>query len=203
MKQFSDHELDRQLDHVLNKNWDEGDGVVTGYDGLQYTGSRLPDAEVSSGSSSHIDDLNRALVAGDLQAYLVAMVRGQPVNQTGKHRSVEEFVAANGRGFAPQRDRVPLMRAKRCFANAFSLALRRGLIYVEGYAMVARRFPWLHAWCVRADGLVLEPTWGDGFAYFGVPLDLGYVARFRRRRREIGSVIDDYPGFPLIREDRL
>lgn len=33
----------------------------------------------------------------------------------------------------------------------------------------------LHAWCSDETGIVIDPTWGEGAEYFGVPLDFKYV----------------------------
>jgi len=63
---------------------------------------------------------------------------------------------------------------KECFTNATKLAFEnRNLVYTEG---VARRFcgkrylPFFHAWCIRQDGTVIDPTWADpsGIEYFGI-----------------------------------
>ena len=48
---------------------------------------------------------------------------------------------------------------KECFANATRLALSGGgMTYCEGYA-TGVLIPVQHAWCVRADGTVVDPTW--------------------------------------------
>jgi hypothetical protein len=47
------------------------------------------------------------------------------------------------------------------------------LTYVEGVAVGI--IPVDHAWCVKADGTVVDPTWAGGRQkcddYFGVPFD--------------------------------
>ena len=49
---------------------------------------------------------------------------------------------------------------KQCFANAENLAVFHDeLTYVEGLATRLGAIPIPHAWCVDADGRVVEPTW--------------------------------------------
>lgn len=78
-------------------------------------------------------------------------------------------------------------RDKQCFENAFRLARqRRDLTYVEGYAqsLIACE----HAWCVDADGHVIDPTWRDpkGKHYLGVAFDLHHVAEWLVRNGHYG-----------------
>ena len=56
-----------------------------------------------------------------------------------------------------------------------------------------------HAWIVRADGTVLDPTWDDapGRAYIGIPL-----ANSRLRPVDGGGLLQDFDRtLPLLRED--
>ncbi|MGW4548494.1 hypothetical protein ACWEN4_19285 [Streptomyces violaceorubidus] len=63
---------------------------------------------------------------------------------------------------------------KECYSSAARHARddRPGrLIYAEGYALPhGGNVPVGHAWCVRPDGTVVDPTWADapGRAYIGV-----------------------------------
>lgn len=50
--------------------------------------------------------------------------------------------------------------AKECFRNALMMAQERSLDYVEGYAL-GHGIPVHHAWCLDADGKVVDPTWRD------------------------------------------
>lgn len=69
---------------------------------------------------------------------------------------------------------------KACFANAQYLArTRKGLRYVEGFA--TRMIPVEHAWCIDAEGRVIDPTWDAGEAdYFGIAFDREAVRRVRK-----------------------
>lgn len=71
---------------------------------------------------------------------------------------------------------------RRCFANAYRLAEKHGLPYVEGWAVPAidgwehDTFAVHHAWCSDTDGGVIDPTWRTpGLAYIGVLCDLDLV----------------------------
>ena len=60
----------------------------------------------------------------------------------------------------------------RCYENSF-LCLQPGMSYCEGLA-VARStlpIPMEHAWVLGADGRAFDPTWEDGYDYFGVVFD--------------------------------
>lgn len=52
------------------------------------------------------------------------------------------------------------------------------LTYAEGVAEPSVGGWFAHAWCVTADGVVVEPTWSEtGLRYFGVSLDDRTAAR--------------------------
>ncbi|WP_406085889.1 hypothetical protein [Kitasatospora purpeofusca] len=102
-------------------------------------------------------------------------------------RAAARILLAQGRLFTP--GLWPAAGAPRrgapahCFANALRVAHRTGGAYVEGFVLAAgslRR----HAWCVRADGAVLDPTWPRGEAaqaYLGVPMAPWFVDAFQQR----------------------
>lgn len=76
---------------------------------------------------------------------------------------------------------------KACYKNALELAAsNKTLKYVEGYAnnlIVCE-----HAWCVDADGKVVDPTWRDPekCQYLGVILDLDKVYEWTCRNKVYG-----------------
>ena len=91
-----------------------------------------------------------------------------------------------------------------CFENAYRLARRsRGALrYVEGYAL-GYLLPVEHAWCVDAEGRVVDNTWTDdrlGQVYLGVVVDLALVRRSRNRRKaaSASALFDWYGGYPLL-----
>jgi hypothetical protein len=57
-----------------------------------------------------------------------------------------------------------------CYMNAGRVVYDRpDLRYVEGYAVPGNiGIPLMHAWLVDEDGRVIDPTWADGAAYYGV-----------------------------------
>lgn len=68
-----------------------------------------------------------------------------------------------------------------CYANAQYLASRRkGLRYAEGFATSV--IPVEHAWCVDAEGRVIDPTWDYEYQpdYFGVIFEADHVRRIRQ-----------------------
>lgn len=68
------------------------------------------------------------------------------------------------------------MKNRECFRNAFLTAQHYGLTYVEGLATCI--IPVHHAWCVTAEGEVVDPTWKTaGSEYFGVLIQLDEVCR--------------------------
>ncbi|MFF1713580.1 hypothetical protein [Streptomyces sp. NPDC058268] len=69
------------------------------------------------------------------------------------------------------------MPDRLCYSNAAHYALANPddqLLYAEGFAIThtGMDFHLPHAWCVRPDGTVVDPTWDDvpGRAYIGVPV---------------------------------
>jgi hypothetical protein len=86
------------------------------------------------------------------------------------------------------------MRAKECFGNATRMVVRDpSLTYVEGY--VTALIPIHHAWVMRKDGSIIDPTLSlkmlnggtrviDG--YFGVPFSYDYLAECLTANRVYG-----------------
>lgn len=103
-----------------------------------------------------------------------------PLPQIRLTGRMQRFQLDHGRFFTPQ----PLPRQfkpglkRACFKNAQELAANcNELTYVEGLAFCMIDAP--HAWCVDAEGNVVDTTWTDAkqiaSAYFGVPLSRDYV----------------------------
>jgi hypothetical protein len=107
----------------------------------------------------------------------------------GRERAtLAAFVLDNGRSFA--HDKLTFkgrrMRPKNCFGNATSLVMRdSSLVYCEGF--VNAIIPIHHAWCMRRDGGIIDPTLSNKGInldpreiadYFGVPFRLGFVLEF-------------------------
>lgn len=95
-----------------------------------------------------------------------------------------------------------------CFANAALLAMQRSdLTYVEGYAMNGF-FPVAHAWCVTADGDVVDPTWvpengvtvEPDVEYLGIPFGTDYVLRTICENEMYGVVCDWSHGRKLCQQ---
>jgi GNAT superfamily N-acetyltransferase/2'-5' RNA ligase len=97
------------------------------------------------------------------------------LDQMGDRTAVA--VAAHGRWYTPRPlpADIDAGEMQMCFKNAMELAMAvDDLTYVEGFGMSdvggGTLFPTHHAWCVDAEGNVLDPTWPDGVAFYGVPL---------------------------------
>lgn len=68
---------------------------------------------------------------------------------------------------------APLGPKRQCYQNAGTLAIENpGLTYVEGYAQPPGLPPVHHAWCVDADGRVVDNTFTDpeDSQYYGIPI---------------------------------
>lgn len=85
------------------------------------------------------------------------------------------------------------MAAHECFRNAFELAIAHPeLTYCEGRASTG--WPVEHAWCVTADGRVVEPTWeAQSAAYRGVCFSTDFLVRWVRETRRLGVLSEIFP----------
>lgn len=128
--------------------------------------------------------------------------------QGWRYSSMEEYVIENGQPFIFQP--LPAIyvshkgRWKECFANAFRLAMARDeLRYAEGYAMRDGSFGMHHAWCVDAQGRVVDPTWDFPADYYGVIYDLAYVGKVVSKKGVFGVIDNWTEDYPLLRCDNL
>lgn len=92
---------------------------------------------------------------------------------------------------------------KQCYYNAYRLASKHNLIYVEGCASSSKLFdiPFNHAWCcVPGTNQVIDPT-TDLEEYIGVPFRREFVTSHWKRikQHDTFSLIDNpSERFPLL-----
>lgn len=159
-----------------------------------------------------VDQFNRMQVkpqpAYDLKAELLKWDKAMQSVQNARGLSMEGFAATHGRAFTlgsrPRGIRKGM--PKQCFTNAMRRAVRRDLIYVEGYASTGAFFPVLHAWVVdpQAPEIAIEVTHDEFRFYYGVPFAPEFTRSFieRSKRENHWSVIDDWHNqWPLLRMD--
>ena len=113
------------------------------------------------------------------------------------YHTTPAFVLATGRPYtaAARPKGLRKMPNKLCFRNAHYLALDdRTLTYTEGYALSFQGIPVEHAWCVRADGTVVDPTWyhPELAAYYGVEIPLEVVSGLVSRQGVYGILVNDW-----------
>ena len=93
-----------------------------------------------------------------------------------------DFLLKYGRDYpvGPDTYKGPRGEQHACFMNATHLAVNdRRLTYVEGYVAICG-VPIEHAWCIDADGVVVDPTivdTGQVNGYYGAPLLTEYVKK--------------------------
>ena len=122
-----------------------------------------------------------------------------------KYGSYEEFVLLEGYAMEHRRPVPEIERGTmgQCFRNSMMYVLdHRDLTYCEGWAMSARLpIPLQHAWILDGEDKVIDPTWDDEeVAYYGVPFDFEFVAKFAIEVGYFGILGNDYLNdFALLR----
>ena len=101
------------------------------------------------------------------------------------HRLLNPFVLQHGTPYRKQ----PLPKGfkrgtpRMCYRNSARLALRRGLIYVEGFAKFLNiDHATGHAWCVEpGSDLVIDVT-NDGFTeYYGIAFRTDFLREYMKQ----------------------
>lgn len=111
---------------------------------------------------------------GNIARYLRAYADASPASEGYAFGSWEELVLTHGRPFtpAPLPEDIEPMTMKECYRNALTFGFdRRDLTYCEGFALHPKfPMPVPHAWLADGAGVVVDPTWEEGAAYFGIPM---------------------------------
>jgi hypothetical protein len=114
--------------------------------------------------------------------------------------SAEELFLLHGKVFVwrPVSTSCRKGTLKHCYDNAYELANRQGLVYCEGVALRGFPIPFPHAWCLDADGFVVDPTWPDPQPneeriYFGVAFLTSFVTKLRNKSGQ-ACISDDGSG---------
>lgn len=135
----------------------------------------------------------------------ITRLRRDHIPKGWKWPCIEAMVRSEGMGFSSMETEVPEhLRGPmgQCFQNAWKAVVlsEHELTYCEGYAWGI--IPALHAWVMRPDGVILDPTWAGQVAatsYYGVPLKYHFVLKFRQKNRSI-SILDAWEdGMPMLR----
>jgi hypothetical protein len=120
------------------------------------------------------------------------------------YASLAEFVLRHGAEYeyAPKPKSIRWGTVQQCFKNAWKLAyFYDELTYCEGYGLSL--IPTPHAWCITADGKVVDNTWRprDGTAqYFGVAFPIEVVNRAITLSGHYGVLQDWKHGYPILQQ---
>ena len=116
------------------------------------------------------------------------------------YHSTHEFILRHGWLFRPRKFPAKYRQWKGgyhdCLYNALELSVGSGeLAYVEGFAMAAGTSgrPTAHAWCVDANGNVVDPTWHEitGLEYCGLSLDRRLLSQSHQKGEPFGLVFNE------------
>ncbi|MFD3959603.1 hypothetical protein ACFWRG_34600 [Micromonospora tulbaghiae] len=129
---------------------------------------------------------------------------GNRIPDDWKYESSFHMLLALSRRFtpAPHPKGMIGMPEGACYSNSAQYARDhqdQGLAYAEGFALTAEDGCYVpHAWTVRPDGTVLDPTWDDDprRAYIGIPVADTSLWPFDGR----GIVHDFHRNLPLLRD---
>lgn len=122
-------------------------------------------------------------------------------------QSIAEFILKHGKSYRykPLPSPMTLEMPKYCFHNSYHYAIKRGLIYVEGYATSRdiSGIPILHAWNVRPDSNIVVDVTSDAFThYYGVPFTTEYLKEHHQKYPNNASLLDNWHNnWPVLRMD--
>lgn len=131
--------------------------------------------------------------------YLLMLMKGpatHPLREGQIYRNHIHMLVEHGRFWtaSPRPKHVRKRAAGRCFRNSAAVLQNQPVwYYCEGYATAQSMTPIHHGWLVDEDGLVIDPTWNNGTAYFGVVIDRCYVDSFYKVKEGMGNgILDDW-----------
>ncbi|MET9118839.1 hypothetical protein ABZX38_32185 [Streptomyces longwoodensis] len=127
---------------------------------------------------------------------------GYTIPADWRYQSQYHLLLALGRRHtpAPRPKSLTGMPARLCYSNAARYARdhhTQGLLYAEGFAATLDVYL-SHAWTVRPDGCVIDPTWDDepGRAYVGIT-----VADPALWPYDGGGILQDFRRLPPLLRD--
>ncbi|MFE1343701.1 hypothetical protein [Streptomyces sp. NPDC058757] len=159
-------------------------------------GSALPTASVIAAEDGLI---------GHIRQLAEIVSKASRVPEGWSYQNPYQLLMTLGRRFTPvaSPDDLIGMPARLCYSNSARYAQAHrdeGVVYAEGFSLTHAGIDVYlpHAWVVRPDGTVLDPTWHDapGRAYVGIP-----VKDFRLWPFEGGGLLQDFRRtLPLLRD---
>lgn len=108
-----------------------------------------------------------------------------------------QFIAAAGRLYTERTTlhAYPVGATGECYRVAFGLAMKHPeLTYCEGRALAMGIVPVGHAWCIDADGLVVDTVWDEYQTdYVGVAFSTAFMKRWTASRKVYGVLAGMFP----------